>query len=1037
MKHVLSRVHTCVVCALNKVILSTTVGMVGCVGSISEGVAGGTAGLDIRVAAGASIASAINNANAGDRILVPAGTYLGGGWIERRGTASAPITIVSVDGPRRAIIQGGNETLRVGNSAYLVFDGFEVRNSSDNAVHIDGSRYITLRNMYVHDAGIDGDAIKVNQSDHITIESSEIARPGRRSAPGENPYQECVDFVNVDDSVIRDNFIHDGGSMLAFVKGGSRNTVIERNVFSQQRSGASDPMVGLGGATDVELLEGAQYEAFNIVFRNNIVMNGVAGGVGIYNAKDAYVANNLFLNNDRAVIDFRAGQAPSGKSDNVQIVNNLFVDTRGRMPTPFRLSSDGLTGLSTSYNLYWNNGAPLPTTTLLTLALQTGHLSANPILTVPATTADRATTIATLRQSIGAAAADSGRDTSVAPFGVVVDINNVARGLARDRGPFAIRTLVAPAIPSGGNRVTSVAYTASPSPGTVGRPVAIAATSAGSTHPRYRYWLVTPTGVWTQPCGDYGASATCVFTPSVAGTYQIAVSARDANSTARYDATADERPFLVNAADRTAPATTRSEPPASTPESTPAAVIAATPVAPVTSSTRSCTTGLDAFPGAQGFGACASGARGTAAHVMRVTSLGTDASTPGTFPYAVSNRGPSGPRFVTFAVSGVVPTTIEITRGDLTIAGQTSPGGITVKGLYCDNVFTPGNVCNNVVIRHIRSRQNEDGLRLQGPRNVIIDHCSFGNATDETVQISNASNITIQNSILAEAVGDHYEWGGMLINYSSTEYDLDNLSIHHNLFSRLGGRMPEISCEENPFSERGAAPLHSNCTGKTLHMELSNNVLWDQVIPIYYNACTATNEGNYCLDEGSPRIFNLNLNWVNNQSLARSGYDDGMMLGYMSSVPGNSLYYSGNTISSGTLSGGGPTTGATMLTSRAAFPNVAYHATTDLLAHLRTSVGAFPRDPMDARITGYLASSLGATTSSGGRDMGDALRTVGSPPAMLADSDDDGIPDTWESTLGLNARNPADALTMASDGYLNIERYLNALSDRRVLGLGM
>ncbi|MDO9022546.1 MAG: hypothetical protein Q8S73_20240 [Deltaproteobacteria bacterium] len=107
-------------------------------------------------ARGGSIAAAVNRANPGDRVLVRVGTYAGGGWIQRSGTATAPITVVSVDGPRRAAIQGGGESLRVGGSAYLVFDGFEVRNSGDNTVHIDNSHHITLRNLYAHDAGPNG-----------------------------------------------------------------------------------------------------------------------------------------------------------------------------------------------------------------------------------------------------------------------------------------------------------------------------------------------------------------------------------------------------------------------------------------------------------------------------------------------------------------------------------------------------------------------------------------------------------------------------------------------------------------------------------------------------------------------------------------------------------------------------------------------------------------------------------------------------------------------------------------------------------------
>ncbi len=551
--------------------------LVGC-GAPDDPIDEAVQGIDVAVSPGSSIVGAINAASPGDRILVRAGTYPGGGWIERSGTAGAPITVVSIDGPRAAVIQGGGEALRVGASAYLIFDGFEVRGSTDNAVHIDNSNHITLRNLYAHDAGPNGDVVKVNQSNNIVVERSELARPGPRPS-GENPYQECLDFVDVDDSAIRDNFIHDGGSMLMFVKGGSRNTIIERNVFSQQRAGASDPMVGLGGATDLALLQGEQYEAFNVVFRNNVLMNGVMGAIAVYDAQGAFIANNLLVNNDRSLVEFRAGTGPAAQSQNVQVIDNVAVDTRGRMPTPFLLSSHGLTGLVTSYNLYWNNGAALPASSLLTLATQPGHLSVNPLVAIPPATADRNTILAALRPGAGSAAASSGADTTVSPFGVTVDVNLLARGSARDRGPFVLgasgvtatvvdagattvvdagTTTAADAgattvVDAGATTTTSTGAVSSVSfmtsaAGMVGHATTISARSVGSVAPRYRYAVRNPAGTWTLPCGGYIASTTCAFTPSVAGTWRVRVWARDSRSTAQFEATSGDVSYPVAAA---------------------------------------------------------------------------------------------------------------------------------------------------------------------------------------------------------------------------------------------------------------------------------------------------------------------------------------------------------------------------------------------------------------------------------------------------------------------------------------------------------
>ena len=46
------------------------------------------------------------------------------------------------------------------------------------------------------------------------------------------------------------------------------------------------------------------------------------------------------------------------------------------------------------------------------------------------------------------------------------------------------------------------------------------------------------------------------------------------------------------------------------------------------------------------------------------------------------------------------------------------------------------------------------------------------------------------------------------------------------------------------------------------------------------------------------------------------------------------------------------------------------------------------------------------------------------------DSDNDGIPDEWETAHGLNAKNAADAAQDRNkDGYSNVEEYLNSLVD--------
>ncbi|MBK7233687.1 MAG: hypothetical protein IPH93_15855 [Saprospiraceae bacterium] len=85
---------------------------------------------------------------------------------------------------------------------------------------------------------------------------------------------------------------------------------------------------------------------------------------------------------------------------------------------------------------------------------------------------------------------------------------------------------------------------------------------------------------------------------------------------------------------------------------------------------------IAAFPGAEGFGSLTTGGRG--GRVVYVTNLNADG--PGSLQAAINE---TGIRYILFKVSGVIPTTIEIPsgHGEFTLAGQTSPNGIIVRGI--------------------------------------------------------------------------------------------------------------------------------------------------------------------------------------------------------------------------------------------------------------------------------------------------------------------------------------------------------------------
>src|SRR5262252_2894307 len=100
-----------------------------------------------------------------------------------------------------------------------------------------------------------------------------------------------------------------------------------------------------------------------------------------------------------------------------------------------------------------------------------------------------------------------------------------------------------------------------------------------------------------------------------------------------------------------------------------------------------------AFPGAQGFGANATGGRsGTVYHVTTLADSGT-----GSFRDAVSVAN----RIVVFDVGGYITLSSEVAiKGNITIAGQTAPGG----GIGIRGAEVSFGSQNNVIVRHLRFR---------------------------------------------------------------------------------------------------------------------------------------------------------------------------------------------------------------------------------------------------------------------------------------------------------------------------------------------
>jgi len=456
-----------------------------------------------------------------------------------------------------------------------------------------------------------------------------------------------------------------------------------------------------------------------------------------------------------------------------------------------------------------------------------------------------------------------------------------------------------------------------------------------------------------------------------------------------------------------------------------------------------------AFPTAEGSARNLTGGRG--GDVYHVTNLNWTG--PGSLNWGFNSTYDDYPRTIVFDVSGHIGCSHpESIYGDIngcygadggmyflgnniTVAGQTAPGkGITIR----DHQVSIQN-SSNIIMRYFRIRLGDenkgtvaspDGLWSEYNDGLFLDHVSMSWTIDGVWDSYQCGKMSVQWCVFSEPLNDSlHEKGphGYLMSFRKLTEDI---SIHHNVFSSGDTRHPTLG--SNGY-------------------EYDNDMI-----------CDFRNNVDYNWGSGDVRIGSAYQNVINNTfRYGPNGFGEGKMIDVQWHMPYPWGYFAGNRWESVSVLDsscddytydnylpcvytdyGDPPDPA----NRSEFEAFSEFTDVDYVPPVTESADvsfqkvidiagcSLIRDEVDERIINNIVNSDG--------DMIDSQDDVGgwddyvsqTRPAGF-DTDQDGMPDVWETARGLDSSDPNDRnYDDDSDGYTNLEEYLNELVAANVPG---
>jgi autotransporter-associated beta strand protein len=427
---------------------------------------------------------------------------------------------------------------------------------------------------------------------------------------------------------------------------------------------------------------------------------------------------------------------------------------------------------------------------------------------------------------------------------------------------------------------------------------------------------------------------------------------------------------------------------------------------------------LRAFGEAEGSGAVTTGARASASPtIYHVTNLNDTGA--GSFRDAVSADN----RIIVFDIGGSIRLNSAVSaKSNLTILGQTAPGdGIAVYGA---EVSFFGR--SNDIVRYVRFRDttldpgykggsstsssSSNCLNIGNSSNMIFDHVSCEFAPYNNIDAATAPNLTFQNSLVAAPLSSqrfnfHWEGGGSASAGWGKGTFVNNVFVDgHNRSILAKGDLQYVN---NTIYNYQAA-LTSGDSAGTFH--------YDVIANYFITGPSTTSAGNdyYQINGNQSAYATGNFRDSNNDGALNGSGSNTLDSAIVLATPWSSA-----------------TTELPQLSAPASYAWNLAHAGASIKHDLTTYATLRGYDGVDAymmnevQTLGTAGRLWGSETQTGLANGGLGTLNNGARPT---DTNNDGMPDTWEIAHGLNPATPGNALLFNPLGYRMIEQYANELT---------